>query len=78
MATTESKYKPDDTAYIIESYRIIREVRILRIVGGFYTIQFTDTGGGMKLRESRLFPTEEAAKASIQARKPTHYRRPWD
>ena len=28
--------------------------------------QFTDTGGGIKLRESRLFPTEEDAKKSTR------------
>ena len=78
MAQVESKYKPDDTAYIIESNRIIRKVKILMFAGGLYTIQFTDTGGGMKIRESRLFPTEEAAKASIQARKPSQYNSPWD
>jgi len=60
----EAKYKLGDLAYIVESNRWIREVKIVKIAGGFYTLQFTDTGGGTKLRENRLFETKEQAEAS--------------
>ena len=60
------KYKPGDTVYIVSSVKWIKEANVLKYSGGFYTIQFTDTGGGIKLRESRLFPTEEDAKKSTK------------
>ncbi len=59
-----TKYNPGDTAYIIENVRFIREVKILKVTGDFVTLQFTDSGGGIKLRKSRLFPTKEAAETS--------------
>ena len=60
-----NKFKPGDTAFIVESSRFIREVTVLKITGGFATLRFPDTGGGIKLRESRLFPSKEAAEASL-------------
>ncbi len=60
-----SKYKTGDKAFIVESSRFIREVEIVKIAGGIVTLRFTDTNGGVKLRESRLFPTKEEAEASI-------------
>lgn len=62
MAT---RYNPGDTAFIVESSRFIREVKILKIAGGFATLRFSDSDGGIKLRESRLFPNKEAAEASL-------------
>lgn len=60
-----NKYNPSDTAYIVESNRIIREVKVLKVTGGFATLRFMDSDGGIKLRESRLFPTKEEAEASL-------------
>ncbi len=65
-----SKYNPGDIAYIVESSRFIREVKVLRIAGGFAALRFTDTNGGIKIHESRLLPTKEEAEASIK-KKPT-------
>ena len=50
--------KLGDTAFIIESNRIIREVEIVRNTEGFYLIRFKDSGGGIKVRENRLFLTK--------------------
>ena len=61
-----NKYKLGDTVYIVSSVRWIKEAKVLKYAGGFYTLKFTDTGGGIKLRESRLFPTKEAAEASTK------------
>lgn len=59
------KYNPGDTAYIIESGRFIREATVIRVSGDLYTLKFTDTGGGVKLRGGRLYPSkEEAEKAT--------------
>ena len=64
------KYKPGDTAFLIESVHFIREVTILKFSGGLYTVRFANTGGAIRVRENRLFPTEEAAKASIPKKEP--------
>jgi len=61
-----SKYDPGDVAYIVESGHIIREVKVIRVSGGMYTLRFADTGGGVKLREGRVFPTKEDAENSIK------------
>ena len=57
---------PGDTAYIIESGRFVREVTVVRKSGDVYTLKFTDTGGGVKLREGRLYPSGEAAEEAIK------------
>lgn len=54
-----------DTAYIVESAIEVREVIVHNISGGFYTLLFTDSKGGIKVRGSRLFPTREAAEATL-------------
>lgn len=70
-----SNYNPSDTAFIVESSRFIREVRVLKIAGGFATLRFADSVGGIKLRESRLFPTKEAVEGSLP--KKTALRSQW-
>ena len=60
-----SKYNPGDTAYIVENNRTIREVKILKVAGGFATLRFMDRDVGIRLRESRLFPTKEDAEISM-------------
>ena len=63
---TAGKYKAGDKAFIVESSRFIREVEIVKIAGGLVTLRFADTNGGVKLHESRLFPTKEEAEASTK------------
>ena len=63
------KYNPGDTAFIVESSLSVREVKIVKIAGGLVTLRFTDSNGGVKLRESRLFPTKDAAEASLPKNK---------
>lgn len=60
-----SIYNPGDRAYIVESNLYIREVKVIKAAGGFCTIRFVDSGGGIKVRENRLFPSKEAAEASL-------------
>ncbi len=62
--TMANKYKTGDTVYIVSSVKWIKEAKVLKYAGGFYTLKFADTGGGIKVRESRIFPTKEAAEAS--------------
>ncbi|MCH5260774.1 MAG: hypothetical protein J1F18_13510 [Lachnospiraceae bacterium] len=78
-----NKYNIGDTVYFVESQRIIREVRVIKCGGGFYTMKFVDGSGGIRLRENRLFSTKEEAEKSISKTPPTpqrekRYRSPWD
>ena len=63
-----NKYSPGDTAFLVESGRFIREVKIIKQTGDFCTLRFADSNGGIKVRESRLFPTKEAAEASLSSK----------
>ncbi len=63
------RFKPGATAYIVESNRFIREVEIKSFSGGLYLLIFKDTGGGVRLRENRLFMTKEGAEESIKKSK---------
>ena len=62
-------YTSGDIAYIVANKRFVREAQILSIDGDFYTLRFTDSDGGIKVRGSRLFPTKEAAEATVPNKK---------
>lgn len=57
--------KPGDRAFLVESNRAVREVTIVRCSGGLYLIRFNDTGGGIQVKEHRLFATREEAEQSL-------------
>ena len=59
------KYNTGDVAYIVESNRFLREVVVTKYVGGSYIIRFKDTGGGIRVHESRLFQTEEETEKRL-------------
>lgn len=61
----QNKYQTGQTVYIIQSNRWIRKATVLKYAGGMYTIKFTE-GGGLRLRESRLFSSEEEAQEVIK------------
>ena len=68
-----SKYKPGDIAYIVENGLTVREVKVLKVSGEFITLQFTNCRGGVRLRESRLYPDLESAKAVLpKPKRPPH------
>ncbi len=71
------RYNINDTAFLIESNRIIREVKILKYAGGLYTVRFVDGAGGIKVRENRLFATEDEANATLPKPAP-RFITPWD
>lgn len=73
-----TKMKAGDTAFIVESNRLIREVEIKSCVGGMYLIRFKDSGGGIKVKEHRLFATKEEAEASIQTKQKGRTKSPYD
>ena len=57
------------TVYLVESGRRVREVVVCGRAGALYTLRFTDTLGGVRLRPDRLYPTREAAQAQVQRKK---------
>ena len=65
-----ARFEPNTTAYIVESGMSIREVQVERFSGGLYTVRFPETGGGIQIRESRLFATKEEAEAVLPKKKP--------
>ncbi len=60
------KFKPGDTAFILESNFYIREVKVLSVKSGFALIQIKGDNGRLNLRESRLFATKDEAIASFK------------
>ena len=54
------------TVYLVESCRRVREVQVHSRSGPLYTVRFTDTGGGIRVRGDRLYPTRAAAQAALQ------------
>lgn len=61
--------KPGDTAFLIESKRVVREVVLVRNMGGLWLIRFKDTDGGIQVRESRLYATKEEAENDLPCKK---------
>ena len=72
-------FKAGDTVFIVESNRFICEAEVRSCSGGIYLVKFKDNGGGIKLKEHRLFASKEDAEASITkvASKPK-YRSPYE
>ena len=58
-----------DNAYIIESSRIIRPVRILSCAGGLYLVKFLDSSGAIRVHPDRLYTTREAADLPVDSRR---------
>lgn len=71
------RFKPGDTAYIVENTRFVRKGTIIKKLGELYVFRFSDSFGGIKVRESRLFQSKEEADASIRKRLPPRIETPW-
>lgn len=53
-----------DTCYILESNMNVRAARVINKQGSFYVIQLVGSCGAIRLKENRLFESEEEALAS--------------
>ena len=63
------KYLPGQKIFLTGGNKnLIKEAAVLKYTGGFYTIRF-ENGGGVKVRESRIFPSREEADVAILNRK---------
>lgn len=78
------KFEKNDTAFLIESNRFIREVKIIKYDAELYLVRFVDSTGGIKVRENRLYASEEEAKAMLpkpkesKVKSTSRHRTPWD
>jgi hypothetical protein len=65
----DGKYLPGQKVFLTGGNKnLIKEATVLKYTGGFYTIRFNN-GGGVKVRESRIYPSREEAEAAILNRK---------
>lgn len=67
--TTMGKFKVGGKAFVVESSIFVKEVYVVKSSSGFCLIRYANGDGGYRIRESRLFATEEEAKASIEKKK---------
>lgn len=63
---TMEKISKGQHAFFIRSGVQILEVQVLNVANGFCTIRFLDTGGGIRVRESKLFATKEEAEENVK------------
>lgn len=61
-------FQPNSTAYIISAGNRIEPVTIVKYSGGFYTVRYQNREGGTRLKEHRLFATEDEAEQEIISR----------
>lgn len=64
-----NKFKAGDIAWIVESTIFVKEVEIVNARGGFVTLRFKGSSGGMRVRESRLYKTKEEAEKVANSNK---------
>ncbi|MBE6133042.1 MAG: hypothetical protein E7180_06660 [Erysipelotrichaceae bacterium] len=64
-----ANFKAGDIAWIVESTIFVKEVEIVNIRGGFVTLRFKGSSGGMRVRESRLYKTKEEAEKVANSNK---------
>ena len=59
-------FRAGQTGYLVESGHRIREAQVRGRSGGLYTVRFTDTGGGIRVRGDRLHLTRDGAAALVR------------
>ena len=62
-------FRAGQTVYLVESGHRIREAQVRGRSGGLYTVRFTDTGGGIRVRGDRLCLTRDGAAAQVRQQK---------
>ena len=57
-------------AFIVANGLKVRPVKVISVSGGLYTLMFRDGSGATRLKEGRLYRTEEDAQSSIKTKIP--------
>ena len=68
-------FKEGDVVYFISSSVFIKKATVIRNAGGFCTIRFSDGNcgtSGTRVRESKLYRTEEEAKKIVERHQTSH------
>ena len=55
-------FRKGDKAFIVDNRYYIRKVTVLRVMIDFYVIKYDEIGPVIRIKKSRLFPTENEAK----------------
>ena len=71
------RFNEGDTVYFIASSIFVKKAKVVRNAGGFCTITFDGNCGtsGTRVRESKLYRTEEEANAIVKQHKEVNKRR---
>ena len=73
------RFNEGDTVYFIASSIFVRKAKVVRNAGGFCTIIFDGNGNcgtsGTRVRESKLYRTQEEANAIVKQHKEANKRR---
>lgn len=72
------RFNEGDVVYFISSSVFIKKATVIRNAGGFCTIRFSDGNcgtSGTRVRESKLYRTEEEAKKVVQQHQDANKRR---
>lgn len=62
-------FERGDKCYIVENNRTVKASKVISRQGEFYTIQTVGSYGAIRLKESRLFETEENANNHINGKR---------
>lgn len=65
----KKSYQAGDTVYFVSSAIFVRKATVIRATQDFCTIKFDDTGGGIRVRNSKLYNSKEGAEAVIAMNK---------
>ena len=63
------KFESGDVVYFIASSIFVRKATVIRATKDFCTIKFEDTGGGIRVRNTKLYKTKEEAEAIVAMKK---------
>lgn len=73
------RFNEGDTVYFVASSIFVRKAKVVRTVGGFCTITFDGNGNcgtsGTRVRESKLYRTQEEANVIVKQHKEANKRR---
>ena len=60
-------FKAGDKVFIVNG-RSVREAIVKTNIGGFCSLHFPDSGDALRLRESSLFSTKQAAEDELKSK----------
>lgn len=62
----KNRFNVGDKVYFVSSVFRIEEASVIRCSGGFCTIKFRSSNGGIRVRESKVFRTKKEAEEQVK------------